>query len=44
LHLNDEAAQDWRHYLELDPAGAWHEDAQRRLNQLDAKKNSGRRP
>jgi len=44
LHLNDEAAQDWRHYLELDPAGAWHEDAQRRLNQLDAKKNSDRRP
>jgi hypothetical protein len=44
LHLNDEAAQDWRHYLELDPAGAWHEDAQRRLNQLDSKKNSGRQP
>jgi tetratricopeptide (TPR) repeat protein len=44
LHLNDEAAQDWRHYLELDPAGAWHEDAQRRLNQLDARKNSGRQP
>ncbi len=44
MHLNDEAAQEWRHYLELDPAGAWHEEAQRRLNQLDSKKNSGRQP
>jgi tetratricopeptide (TPR) repeat protein len=42
MHLNDEAAQEWRHYLELDTAGAWHDEAQRHLNQLDSKKNSGR--
>uniref|UniRef100_Q02DA2 Tetratricopeptide repeat protein n=1 Tax=Solibacter usitatus (strain Ellin6076) TaxID=234267 RepID=Q02DA2_SOLUE len=42
MHLNDEAAQDWRHYLELDPFGPWRDEARRRLNQLDAKKNSGR--
>jgi tetratricopeptide (TPR) repeat protein len=44
MHLNDAAAQEWRHYLELDPAGAWHEEAQRRLDQLGAKKNSGKQP
>ena len=42
MHLNDEAAQEWRRYLELDTAGAWHDEAERRLNQLDSKKNSGR--
>ena len=42
MHLNDEATQEWRRYLELDPAGAWHDEAQRRLNQLDSKKNSGK--
>lgn len=42
MHLNDEAAQEWRRYLEIDPAGAWHDDAQRRLSQLESKKNSGR--
>ena len=42
MHLNDEASQEWRRYLEMDPAGAWHDDAQRRLSQLESKKNSGR--
>jgi hypothetical protein len=42
MHLNDEAAQEWRRYLEMDRAGEWHNDAQRRLSQLESKKNSGR--
>jgi tetratricopeptide (TPR) repeat protein len=42
MHLNEEAAQEWRHYLALDPSGAWHDEAQRRFGELDAKKNSDR--
>jgi tetratricopeptide (TPR) repeat protein len=42
MNLNDEATREWRHYLDLDPAGAWHDEALRRLNELNTKKKSGR--
>ena len=42
MYLYDQAEQEWRRYLELDSAGAWHDEAQRRLRELDVKKKSGR--
>ncbi len=44
MYLNEEAAREWRRYLDLDTAGAWREEAQRRLGELDVKKKSGRQP
>ena len=40
----DLAIGEWQQYLKLDPAGAWRQDAQRRLAELEQKKNSGRQP
>src|SRR5262249_9578423 len=34
----DEAARDWRQYIELDTAGAWREEAQRHLADIEQKK------
>jgi tetratricopeptide (TPR) repeat protein len=44
MYLYDEAAKEWRRYLELDTAGAWSQEAQRRLAGLEQKKKSGRQP
>jgi tetratricopeptide (TPR) repeat protein len=41
MFLYEDAIREWRHYLELDAAGSWREEAQRRLGELDAKKKSG---
>lgn len=35
--LYAQAVQDWKHYLKVDPQGAWSEDAARRLKDLQAK-------
>jgi CHAT domain-containing protein len=35
--LYAQAVEDWKHYLEVDPQGAWSEDAARRLKDLQAK-------
>jgi CHAT domain-containing protein len=37
LFLYAQAVQDWKHYLEVDPQGAWREDAFRRSKDLQAK-------
>jgi tetratricopeptide (TPR) repeat protein len=42
--LDDDAIREWRHYLELDPRGAWREEAQDRLSKLEQKKKPGRQP
>jgi tetratricopeptide (TPR) repeat protein len=46
MFLYDDAIREWRHYLELDPKGAWREEAQRRLADLEKKKRpaGSRRP
>jgi len=38
MSLWDEAAREWRRYLDLDKAGAWREEALLRLRDLDAKR------
>ena len=38
MSLYKDAASEWSRYLELDKTGPWHEEAQRRLRELDAKK------
>jgi tetratricopeptide (TPR) repeat protein len=40
----DNAIREWRHYLELDPAGGWREEAQRHLAELEQKKKPGKQP
>jgi tetratricopeptide (TPR) repeat protein len=42
MSLWDDAAREWRRYLDLDKAGAWRQEAQRRLRDLDARKNPDR--
>jgi tetratricopeptide (TPR) repeat protein len=37
MQLWDEAMLTWEKYLELDPAGAWHDDAQRSLEEAKKK-------
>lgn len=37
LFLYAQAVEDWKHYLKVDPQGAWSEDAARRLKNLQAK-------
>ena len=37
LFLYAQALEDWKHYLKVDPQGAWSEDAVRRLKELQAK-------
>ena len=44
MYLYDEALRDWRRYLDLDTAGAWREEAQRHLADIEQKKKSGRQP
>jgi Flp pilus assembly protein TadD len=36
--LRDEAEREWRRYLEMDKSGAWRDEAQRRLAELEQKK------
>lgn len=38
------AIDEWQQYLKLDAGGAWREDAQRRLSELEQKKKSGSKP
>ena len=40
LHLYDPAIADWQHYLELEPSGAWAEEARRRLEIVQEKVKS----
>jgi tetratricopeptide (TPR) repeat protein len=44
MYLYEDAGREWRRYLELDPAGAWHAEAQRRLTELEQKKKPARQP
>jgi tetratricopeptide (TPR) repeat protein len=44
MFLYDEAIREWRHYLELDKAGSWKEEAQRHLADVEQKKKDARRP
>jgi len=44
MNSYENAIGEWRQYLKLDPAGAWREDAQRRLAELEQKKKSGSKP
>ena len=44
MFLYDDAIREWRHYLELDPAGAWRQEAKRRLADLEQKKKPARQP
>jgi CHAT domain-containing protein len=37
MFLYAQAVEDWKHYLKVDPQGAWSEDAARRLKNLQAK-------
>ena len=39
----EDAVREWRHYLEMDPAGAWREEAQRRLAEVEARMSAPRR-
>ena len=41
MSLYDDAARQWQRYLDLDKAGAWHDEARRRRDELAAK-HSGR--
>jgi CHAT domain-containing protein/tetratricopeptide (TPR) repeat protein len=38
--LRDEAEGEWRRYLEMDKSGAWRDEAQRRLAELEQKKKA----
>jgi tetratricopeptide (TPR) repeat protein len=42
MFLYDDAAREWRRYLELDTAAAWREEAQRHLADIEQKKKSGK--
>jgi Flp pilus assembly protein TadD len=44
MNSDDLAVSEWQQYLKLDPAGAWRQDAQRHLTELELKKKSGGRP
>jgi tetratricopeptide (TPR) repeat protein len=44
MNSDDLAMSEWQQYLKLDPAGAWRQDAQRHLTELELKKKSGGRP
>lgn len=44
MYLYDDALREWRRYLDLDKAGAWREEAQRHLADIEQKKKSGRQP
>lgn len=44
MYLYEEAVREWRRYLEIDTAGPWREEAQRRLAGLEQKKSRGRKP
>ena len=44
MSLYDDAVKDWRHYLDLDKSGAWRQEAQRRLAELEQKKKPVRQP
>jgi tetratricopeptide (TPR) repeat protein len=37
----DDAIREWGEYLKLDPSGAWHDEAQHHLSDLNLKKKSG---
>ncbi len=41
MNSYDLAIGEWQQYLKLDPAGAWRNDAQRHLAELEQKKKSG---
>lgn len=43
MFLYEDAIRDWRRYLELDTSGAWREEAQRRLAELEQKKKDASR-
>ena len=40
----DDAIREWDEYLKLDRSGPWHDEAQRRLTELESKKNSAGKP
>ena len=42
MNANDLAIEEWKHYLKLDPAGAWGVEAQDHLAKLEQKKKSGK--
>ena len=42
MFLYDDALRDWRRYLDLDTAGGWRAEAQRRLADIAQKKKAGR--
>ena len=42
MFLYEDAMREWRRYMELDTAGAWREEAQRHLADIEQKKKSGR--
>jgi predicted TPR repeat methyltransferase len=44
MFLYDDAVKDWQHYLDLDTSGAWRQEAQRRLADLEQKKKPARQP
>jgi CHAT domain-containing protein/Flp pilus assembly protein TadD len=39
-----EAVRDWEHYLKVDPAGAWADEARQRLNDLRARMKEREKP
>lgn len=43
LSLYEQAVEDWRHYLEIDPSSAWSSEARRRLQELQEKINQGKK-
>jgi Flp pilus assembly protein TadD len=44
LNMTDDAEGEWRRYLEMDKSGAWHDEAQRRLQAVEQKKKSAGKP
>src|SRR5216684_416680 len=38
MYLYEDAVGEWKRYLEMDPSGAWREEAKRRLADLEQKK------
>ena len=44
MNSYENAIDEWQRYLKLDPRGAWREDAERRLSELELKKKSGSSP
>lgn len=42
LHLYEQAAEDWKRYLEIDPHSGWSDEARKRLQDLQGKMNSRR--